>query len=103
MDADPLPVAGLTVAHGALLLAVHPHKALVLTATVVWPPPAAIWAVGAARLNWHAAAAWAMVVVCSATPRLPCLVTGSALAATLNVTVPSPWPELPAVIWIQGT
>jgi hypothetical protein len=63
MDADPLPVAGLTVAQGALVLAVHTHRALVLTPSDVWPPAAAIWVVGAARLNWHAPAAWAMVVV----------------------------------------
>jgi len=34
----PLPLAGVTVIHSALLAAVHGHAGAVLTATVVGPP-----------------------------------------------------------------
>ncbi len=96
----PVPLAGATVAHAALLDAVHPHvDALAVTGTFNVPPVAPTLPVHdeIVKLQGGGAAAWDTVYVC------PPIVTTAiraapAFAATVTTTLPVPVPLAGATV-----
>jgi hypothetical protein len=89
---EPVPLAGDTVAHVALLEAVQPHDVpFVVTVTLAVPPVAATDPVDEERLKLHVTAGWLTVYVCP--PAVTVAVRAApVLAAAVTVTVPEPVP-----------
>jgi hypothetical protein len=107
---DPFPVPAapdVTVIHGTLLTAVHPHNAVVVTVAVpVLATAGAFWLVGLIAYvhagGMVAPAACDTVNVRLATAIVP-VRAAPVLAATLKVTTPLPVPLVPDVMVIHGT
>ena len=99
--AVPVPDADPTVAHDALLVAVHGHPVGVVIATLTEPAVAPTLSVFGVTETPHAAAACATLMVLP--PRLiePVRDVPSGLAAIVNVAEPFPVP-LPVPIVIHG-
>jgi hypothetical protein len=97
----PLPLLPLaTVIHGALLVAVHPHPAAVVTATVPEPPVLATEYDSGLMLTWHPLP-WVTVKTCSPIRSVP-IREGPSHAPTRNATVPGPVPDVADVIDIHA-
>jgi len=96
----PVPLAPLVMAiHGALLVAVQPQPAAVVTLTLVRPPPE-----GALKLVGpivYVQVPWLTVKVCPAMVAVP-LREPPGLAGMLRFTVPLPVPLPPLVMVIHG-
>ncbi len=89
----PDPSLGDTDIHGTLLAAIHGQPAVVVTATVLFPPDADMFCDGGAMENaqpsdWVTLKRWPAIV------KAP-LRGGPVVAATSNMTVPLPRPSLP--------
>jgi hypothetical protein len=98
---SPLPEAGLTVIHDALLVAVQAQPPGAVTATLEVPASASTDSVVGAAENVHARPAWVIVTVCPATVTVPVRALVSGLAATVSVTGPPPLPDAGLTV-IQG-
>ena len=98
----PLPVAGLGVAHGASVLAVHEQAAFVRTSMARVPPSAPTTSVFGDTVKTHSAAAWESSTDPSLTTIVPWRGTGSGFSATRNDTLPSPCPDAGGMMVIQG-
>ena len=101
--AFPLPDAGAIEAQELSLDAVQAHAACVRTAISAESPCAERGVVTLPISYRQGAGCWDTATARSATVRLACRATGSAFWATVNVTVPSPWPSALEVNVIQFT
>ena len=101
MVSVPLPDSGLRVTQSASADACHAHASWVRTSIPTVSPEAGAGDDGEETAKVHSAAAWPMSTRRSAIAMAACRGTGSALGATLNVTVPSPCPLAPESIEIH--
>jgi hypothetical protein len=102
----PLPVPvmpELTVSHEALLVVLHVHRLVVVTATTVVSPPAGeLRLTGEIVYEQAVAAACVTVKVWPAIVMVPVRVDVAVFCATEYDTVPAPLPDAPAVTVIQA-
>jgi hypothetical protein len=95
----PVPLDPLTtLTHPALLAAVHPQPAVVVTATLPDPPAAANACDAGEMLNEHPTPDWVTVKVRPATVSVALRCAVAVVAATANVTMPLPAPVAPVLI-----
>jgi hypothetical protein len=95
----PLPDAGFTVIHDVPLDAVQPQPSGAVTATLALPASASTDSEVGATENVQALPAWVTVTVWPATVAVPVREPVLVLAATVNVTAPTPLPDAgPTVI-----
>jgi hypothetical protein len=90
---SPLPDAGLTVIHGAVVDADQPQPAEVVTLTLEVPASAATDSVVGATVNVQDEPDWVTVTASPATVTMPVRALAPVLAAMLSVTAPLPLPE----------
>jgi hypothetical protein len=99
----PVPDAPrVIVSQSAFEAAIQLHAAPAVTATLPTAPPAGMDTLAGAMANVHGAAVCVTVNVFPPIVNVP-VRAAPLLAATLNVTLPFPEPEPPAVTVIQGT
>lgn len=99
----PLPLEPpVTVIQLAAVVVVHEHPAGAVTVAEPVPPPATtVWLSGATEYV-HGTPAWVTVKVCPPTEIVPVRCEMVPFAATLNDTVPFPFPVAPPVTVIQA-
>jgi hypothetical protein len=103
IDALPRPAPGATLAHGTSLVAVQAQAGCVRTSIARTPPSAPT--VSGTLDTWKRQGAGSSATVTERSPAtmVPCRATGSPLASTRYVTLPSPCPWAAEVIAIHGT